>query len=154
MCEKTYDKVGFCIAHGYPWESNYTNCDDVMEKYFTTARDFNADIIVMRIGENIDREKNKEISCKPYYEQMIKYLCSENTKQVIITDCFWKIETLYEIFKEVAEENDYTFCKLHDLSEDEANMAIGLFEHEGVSIHQGDLGMKGIAERIVNCIRY
>lgn len=33
-------------------------------------------------------------------------------------------------------------------------MAIGLFEHEGVSIHPGDLGMKRIAERIVNCMRY
>ena len=148
MLKKKYNKVSYCIAAGALWENNYENCDEIAETYYRSAKEYSADVIIMRIGENVNRSKNAEISCKPYYEELIKFLSTDNTKQVIVTDNFWEIEALDTAFREVAKANGYTFCQLHDLSECDENMAIGLFEHEGVSIHPSDLGMKRIAERI------
>ena len=46
-------------------------------------------------------------------------------------------------------ENGYTFCKISDLEQDEKTMAIGQFDHRGVSVHPSDYGMKCIADRIL-----
>lgn len=50
---------------------------------------------------------------------MIKFFVSNPNAKVIVTDNFWKIEVLDKIFKEVIEENGYTFCKISDLEQDE-----------------------------------
>ena len=68
------------------------------------------------------------------------------------TDTFWHSERMYGYTKAIAEENGYKFCPIGDLSKDESNMAIGLFNHRGVSIHPGDLGMRRIADRIISCL--
>ena len=102
-----------------------------------------------KIGENINRDKNKEINCKPYYDEMIKFFTKNPDAKVIVTDNFWKIEVLDTMIKEVIAENGYIYCHIGDLEDNEENMAIGLFEHKGVSLHPGDYGMKRIAERIL-----
>ena len=50
------------------------------------------------------------------------------------------------------DENGYAFCKISDLEEDPATMAIGQYEHRGVSVHPSDLGMELIAKRIFDVI--
>ena len=69
--------------------------------------------------------------------------------KIIVTDNFWNIEMLNKIFKEVCDENGYTFCHLSDLERDERTMAKGLFEHKGVAVHPSDFGMECIANRIL-----
>ena len=49
-------------------------------------------------------------------------------------------------------ENGYTFCKISDLEQDEKTMAIGQFDHRGVSVHPSDYGMKCIADSILEKI--
>ena len=134
------------------WEKNYFEGKTVLDKYYKEAGEFCADIVVIRIGENIPRDKNEEISCKPYYDEMIKYFSENENAKVIVTDNFWSIPALDEIFLEVIKENNYNYVRIGDLEQDESTMAIGLFEHKGVSIHPGDYGMKCIAERLIEAI--
>lgn len=148
MIEDKYGKIDYCIAQLAEWERLYSDGDNVLKKYYIPAAEFKPDIIIVRIGENINRDSNKEINCKPFFDSMIKFFIAPNTKQIIVTDCFWQIEVLDNIFKEVIAENGYTYCKISDLYEDKKTMALGQFEHEGVCMHPSDYGMRMIAERI------
>ncbi len=149
---KEYGAVDYCIAQMADWERDYLRTTEILEQYYCAARDFGADIVVIRIGENVDRELNMKISWKPYYDQMIRFFAGESVKKVVVTDDFWRSDAIDDIIREVAEENHYIFCQLSDLELDESTMAKGLFEHGGVAAHPGDYGMECIAERILKCI--
>ena len=160
MLEEKYGPVSFCIAQLATWERDFWHCDEVMNEFYTDARDFAADLIVIRLGENIRDDDYRRFNVKEYYDAMIKFLAAKNPRaKVIVTDNFWKRKCLEETgrsindeFFDVARENGYIFCTIKDLSDDERTMAIGLFEHRGVSIHPGDYGMEMIAKRIFDAV--
>ena len=149
--DKRYGTVDYCIAQGAMWEWGYARTEEVFEEYYSKVREFDADIIVIRIGENITAKKHLELDCKPYFSKMVDLLVGDNAKKVIITDMFW-YAVYNDCFREVCEEKGYTFCHLTDLVEDESTMAKGLFEHAGVAGHPGDYGMQCIANRILEKI--
>ena len=151
--DEKYGKVDYCIAQGSTWERGYFKGESILDEYYRSARDCDADIVIIRIGENIRNADLEKVDCKPYFDMAVKYLAKNPEAKVIITDNFWYSELIYNHTRSIAEENGYTFCPIGELSKDEANMAIGLFEHRGVSIHPGDLGMKRIAERIIDCLK-
>ena len=149
--DRVYGTIDYCIAQGSKWERAYTRTAEVMEEIYSKAREFDADIIIVRIGENITPEEHLKVDCKPYIDEALRYLIKRDDAKVIVTDMFWY--AIYnDAFKEISEERGYTFCHITDLEEDERTMAKGLFEHQGVAAHPGDFGMKCIAERILDKI--
>ncbi len=149
--DKRYGKVDYCIAQGAKWEWEYRRSEEVLDEYYSEVKKFDADIIIIRIGENITAQKHLEVSCKPHFATAVDYLVGKNAKKVVITDMFW-YSVYNDCLREVCEEKGYTFCHLTDLEEDERTMAKGLFEHAGVAGHPGDFGMQCIADRILACI--
>ena len=149
MLGERLGKISFCIAQLAEWERNYTS-DTVLSEKYAAARDFGADIIIVRIGENMPKGSAPE--CKPYFDAMIKYFVTDKTKKVVLTDSFWRNDARDSMIREIADENGYAFCKISDLEEDPATMAIGQYEHRGVSVHPSDLGMELIAKRIFDVI--
>ena len=150
--EERFGQVNYCIAQGAAWERDYPKGKKILKQYYETARDFNADVVIIRIGENILNSMLQEMDCKPYFEGMIHFFASNPSAKVIVTDNFWRKELVDNTLKEIAEENGYSFCQLHDLQDDEKTMAIGQFEHKGVSIHPRDYGMECIAKRILKLL--
>lgn len=144
--EEQYGPTDLCIAQGAAWETSYHSTDAVLEQYYTAARDFAADTVIIRIGENIPTAEHLKSSFKEPLRQVIKFLAG-SAKRVIVTDLFWT-GPKNAVFSELAEEEGYTFVKISDLEQDEKTMAIGLFEHDGVAHHPGDYGMQCIADRI------
>ncbi len=141
-----YGDISYAIANVGEWEKNYWD-ESVLQK-FQKVKDFRADTVIFRFGENVCREALENRPFVEYLRIFIAYL-TDNAKKVIVTDCFWEYEPIDKALKTVAEENGYTFVKLSDLGYQEENMAIGLFEHPGVAAHPSDLGMQRIAERIL-----
>ena len=141
-----YGEVSYAIVNVGEWEKNYY-VDGVLDK-FSLARDFNADIVIMRFGENVIRDNFEKYPFAIYLDKFAKYF-TQNATQIIMTDNFWEHEYICNALKSVAEQNDYTFVSIVDLGYEDENKALGLFEDPGVAIHPGDKGMQRIAERII-----
>lgn len=129
------------------WERNYRK-EDILSNY-ADERDFAADIVIFRLGENILEED------LPYFkealEKFISYICPLNGKTIFLTS-FFKMDKLNEDIRLVAKQRGEV-CLEACFSTDESNMALGQFWHEGVSIHPSDKGMEAIADVIFKEIR-
>ena len=137
--------AAFCVCQASVWERSYK--DDEPYKIYEPARDFNADIIIMRVIENCKAsEFDTDVFAKAYKE-FISYLDKSGKAKVILTTGFWK-HPGDDTIKKVGVELGYPCIYLGDLGEDDSMKAIGLFEHAGVAAHPGDLGMLNIADRI------
>lgn len=147
--EKDRDAT-FCICQVAKWEQNY-KVGTQTHKLFESARDFEADIIIVRLIENCTCEEFDTEIFKNEYKKLVDYLNKTGKAKIILTGGFWR-HPGDEKIQEIADENGYSYVFLGDLGERDDTKAIGLFWHEGVSVHPGDLGMKEIAERIAKFI--
>jgi len=136
----------FCICQMADWEKNYTEGENQLTA-FEKARNFNADIIVMRLIENCQSRTFDEEIFVQEYNNLLSYLKMNENARVIITSSFW-IHPGDKILERIAQSIGADFVYLGDLGEDAAMRADGLFEHAGVAAHPGDKGMQVIAERI------
>lgn len=139
--------AAYCICQVAEWETQYKNGDKTLE-LFEMARNFDADIIIMRAVENCPATDFDEELFIEKYEELISYLNPSKKAEVIVTTSFWKHKASDALCK-IAEKNGYPLVKLEDLGEDESMKAIGLFKHSGVANHPGDKGMRTIAQRIL-----
>lgn len=138
---------GHCIAQLASWERNYWDREFLEGKY-SEALEYDADVIIVRIGENVPVQELKNHSFFDAYRDMINYFNPNGDKKVIVTTSFWYAGSRDKIMCDVAEDLKVPLVRLGDLGEDPEMKAIGLFEHTGVAAHPGDKGMAAIAERI------
>ena len=148
--DKKYGVVNYCTACCGDWERAYFEDEKIVR--WKQARDFNADILVVRLGENIWgplREKLDEIPLYPHLKKMIDYFNPTGKAKVVVTDLFWPFEGIDKVLRQVAEDCGYAFVHISDISEKDENKAVGEFWHSGVAQHPNDRGMKLISERIL-----
>lgn len=138
--------AAYCICQVAQWERNYKNGEKELPE-FEEARDFEADLIVMRAVENCPEDEFDGEEFKNEYKRLIQYLDKTGKAKVIITTSFWR-HIADNAIVETALDMSYPYLYFGDMGERDEMMAIGLFEHKGVQIHPGDRGMEEIAERI------
>jgi len=141
----------FCICQVAEWERQYKNGKSLYN-LFENARNFNADIIVMRFVENCPKDDFDKQVFKTETVNLLNYLNPSNAAKIILTTGFWH-HPADDSIAELAKELDLPLVKLGDLGEKDEMKAIGLFEHSGVANHPGDLGMKNIAARIFEVLK-
>jgi len=108
----------------------------------------NADILILKIAENVDPDSLAERQFSQHYAKLIDYLTQGSRTDVILSEGFWP-SPVNDTIHHYATQNGFNFVKLHDLyTSDPTNTAKGLFAHEGVANHPSDRGMKHIADRI------
>lgn len=146
-----YPDAAFCIAQVAQWEQQYANGSAVLPQY-TLARDFGADVIIMRCIENCHNRTLDPMVLKREYSKLVDFLKSNPAAKVILTTGFWK-HYGDGVIRAIGEERGYPVVELGDLGELDEMKAIGLFEHKGVANHPGDKGMQVIADRIWEVIR-
>lgn len=148
FCQKGI-KVSVCIANLSDWERT-RNMDLLFTKYLS-ALQFNADYVIVRLGENACPDKYLSEFELCYGE--LTDLFSRNGAKIVLTDLFWEYEPFDNFVAELAKARGYAFAEIHDLGNDDEMKAIGKFSHNGVAVHPGDKGMAEIAERIFRVLR-
>lgn len=143
--EKDSD-AAFCICQVAGWERNYREGEKILNIY-EQAREFEADIIVMRFVENCPKDDSDSDVFKNKLDTLLAFLNKTGKAKIILTTGFWHHPKDAAIL-EYSEEKRLPCILLGDLGERDEMKAIGLFEHNGVANHPGDLGMQHIAERI------
>lgn len=126
------------------WEFDITKFQDM--------RDFNADVIIMRIAENVDNNEAGKKDFGRYYEEIIKYLNVSGTSTVFCTNCFWDRDNVNRCIRKVADNNRYEFVNIGMVVLNDKNMAKSEYENEDVGCHPSDSGMKCIADIILSSL--
>ena len=144
--KKIHPDAVFCICQAAEWESQYKTGSDILQIY-SDARDFGADIIVMRIIENCPSANFDHDTFTRKLHELLTYLNPTGKAKVILTTGFWRHPGDNAILA-YGKEQSIPVIVLGDLGDDDDMKAIGLFKHTGVANHPGDIGMKQIAERI------
>ena len=142
--EKDTD-AAFCVCQASGWERSYKA--ENHNKPYNAARDFDADVIIMRIIENCSLSEYVPELFEKAYKEFAEFLNKSGKAKIIFTTGFWK-HPGDELIAKVASELASPCVYLGDLGQDDKMKALGLFEHEGVAVHPGDLGMQNIADRI------
>lgn len=152
LLENRFGKVNYCVTNCGEWELQYYNDEHIRE--WAAARDFRADIVIIRLGENIwsAREYFETRPLAPHFAKMVEFFRANPNAKTVVTGLFWRNEQIETAIEQVAREQGYIFVPLCDLGDNKENMAIGQFAHTGVAMHPNDEGMKQIAERIVNSL--
>lgn len=119
--------------------------EETVEK-IRALRNINADIVIIRIGENVD-DKNAAAFGK-HFPSLIG--CFDNSA-VFVVSSFWKKPEIEKVTEEAVKKCGVDFVSLKSIQSEEYE-AIGEFEHGGVAAHPSDKGMRAIAELIYESI--
>ncbi len=147
---KAKKDVYFMVYQSSFWEINYKK-EDVLD-HFTLARDFKPDVIIFRLGENVvgldwgvlENEFQDKL------DNFMNYLKTPSSK-ILLTTTFWEYPCINtHVIPNLSNKYGVEYADLCILGKLSKNMALGKFEHSGVAMHPGDLGMKNIAESIFN----
>ncbi len=149
--EKICPDAALCILHVSNWERNYRNGEKMLSE-FVEARDFDADVILMRALENCPGEDLDEARFQEQYGKLVDFLNKSGKAKILLSTSFWH-HRLDNALRAYAKEKAYPLVELGDLGELDEMKAIGLFEHSGVANHPGDKGMQAIADRIFDVLK-
>lgn len=139
--------AAYGITQVYLWEKGYKEGGEKLFHIYEESRKFEADIIVIRFIENCAQEDFDNAVFKEEFYKLLEFLNPNGNAKIIITTAFWHHKG-DDVLREIANENAYPLIELGDLGELDEMKAIGLFTHDGVAAHPGDLGMQNIADRI------
>lgn len=105
-------------------------------------RDTHPDLVILRIGENLRANIDMNIFEKRY-QDLINYFKADNPKVIVVG-----VSTVFTGMADHIMARYPPYVSLETITQDPANMALGLFENDAVAGHPGDTGMRNIASLI------
>ena len=125
------------------------NDDNVFDEY-SNLKDFEADAVVIVLGENIHENEHTQDELADKFSELISYLRKgKSNVPVLISQPFlWEKPVVCKAIEKAAAELNAMVMDMSELSQDLSFRAIGKFEHSGVAAHPSDKGMKRIADII------
>ena len=130
----------FRVQNVGAWELNFLFDPSNFEQVI----DYNPDILISKIGENISEEYARGNN---YYVELTKFLkfYAKSSTKVIVTGNIWPNQYKDSVQKSISFDNGWEYIDFGYLILNDKNFSYGLFEHPGVAAHPSDTGMKEIA---------
>lgn len=132
----------------YPFERQFASLD---YSQYQHLRDFKADLLIIRLGENVSPEALQEWNFSEELQNFAGYLTSGDGR-VIISSTFWPNPRVNEQLHHAASHGKWEFVELSDLGQVAGFMALKDFKNESVASHPNNLGMEIIARRLISQI--
>ncbi len=145
-----HDRVESMRKNAAEFERHFPDFDLSVYK---KQRDFDADVIVMRIIENCDRHMLETEDFGLHYKRCADFFNKSKKAKIICTGSFWQNDLGDAIIERIAGENGWPFVSLRSLHYENYH-AIGKHERADVCAHPGDKGMAGIAALILLELNY
>ena len=140
--------AAFALLQVAEFERDFENYD--IENRYCEARDFNADIIIMFFGANVNKKYGTEykpkVTFKEKYKKLRDYLNTSGKALVLHSEGFYIRPILNEEKKSVAAETGDKWIELGDIVRREDT-------HDIKFNHPNDLGMAEIAERCWDALK-
>ena len=148
MVNEETDTALFMIRQASTWERGFTEPNALED--FKAERAFDPDILIFRLGENVPKDADPAQYASAL-EAFVQYVCPNG--KVIFTTTVWQSESRSAPIRALAKKRNEPCIELSEIGTRDDLMAIGKFEHRGVSIHPGDKGMRYIAEKIFEALK-
>ncbi|MBE7494483.1 MAG: SGNH/GDSL hydrolase family protein [Verrucomicrobiaceae bacterium] len=120
------------------------------------AIDFQADLIVLAIGENVPGLKTAEEKTQLQSDvtALLKSLQGTRKPTILVRSCFWANAAKDEALRGACDAVGGIFCDIGALGADKSlyGRAEREFKHAGVANHPGDKGMAAIAEALMKAL--
>lgn len=120
------------------------------------AIDFQADLIVLAIGENVPALKTAEEKTKlqEAVTKLLTTLKGDRNPVILVRSCFWASAAKDEALRGACDAVSGIFCDINSLSADKSlyGRAEREFKHAGVANHPGDKGMAAIADALMKAL--
>jgi len=130
------------------WERRFWEMDETFKKLYENAFKYDADVIIVRLGENVSEESLAEHSFSEALKNLIRFFVKSENQKIIVTNCFWKNAAVDSEISKACKDLSLQVVDIGTIEEEKDTMAFGKFEHSGVAMHPSDKGMKMIAEAI------
>lgn len=137
----------FCIVQAAVWESSYTSCN--YDEYFAAAKGFHPDTVITALSGNIRAELFEHDAFIREMGAFHAYLTDGGSPRFIQASTFFGNEEKCRAIRDYMSAVGGTYVDIGEIAKDEANLAIGQYEHKGIQVHPGDRGMALIAERLL-----
>jgi hypothetical protein len=122
---------------------------------FTAFKNYHAELIILKIGENIPDSLANSQKLGEHIDSLIKYISSDGDVEVCLVGSFWPKHNTNAQMKLLAEQKNWDYVSLDGLYENRQEYtAIGAYQNPGVAMHPNDAGMKAISEKIWQKINY
>ncbi|MFB2118258.1 SGNH/GDSL hydrolase family protein [Parapedobacter sp. 2B3] len=118
-------------------------------------KDFNPDLIIISIGENIRADTAKKYPLYNPMRELITYLRSNNKDiPVVVVSSFWPNLQVDQQLGEFAKKEGLIYVNIGGIyKKNNKNTAFKSFTNPSIQIHPSDKGMKKIANRIWRQVR-
>ncbi len=108
-------------------------------------RDIKPDLLIIRIGENVNQAPLDTAAFRDKYQALINYF--SNKPPILAVGSFWSMPVVDKIMSGYSK-----FITLSNLSRDPTNASFGLWTNTGVQYHPGNKGMRNISNAIWSAI--
>lgn len=136
------------------FERDYTSFD--LEKQLRDAIDFQADLIILAIGENVKglSSPEEETAFAKQVLRLLKLMKGDRSPTLVIRSSFWPNVPKDRALRQVCDQLQGRFVDLKGIGASPENRASleREYKHQGVAAHPGDRGMRAIAEAILQAL--
>ena len=117
---------------------------------------FEADLVIVAIGENVPALKSPEDMARFQVSitKLLSILTADRQCAILVRSCFWPNAAKDEALQKACNAVHGLYVDISELSKVEANFGRSErpFKHEGVANHPGDRGMAAIADAILRAL--